>query len=97
VGRILAEIALRIEPTIQSRIRLQPRVTGSDVVDAYTRQVIGVVAHLVSSSGVRRTDQTGARAGAGPAFLNLTTETLAYFADHLYSARASNAERKHAA
>jgi hypothetical protein len=90
VADILAEMAPPgIAPTIQSPpLGFKPRVTGSDVVDAYTRQVIGVVAHLVDLE--RRTGRTVKLAlEPEPAcFLELTTETLAYFADHLYSDRA---------
>lgn len=90
VADIVAEIAPpHIEPTIQSPpLGFKPRVTGSDVVDAYTRQIIGVVAHFVDLG--RRTGRTVKLAlEPEPAcFLELTTETLAYFADHLYSPRA---------
>ena len=92
VADILAEMAPPgIEPTIQSPpLGFKPRVTGGEVVDAYTRQVIGVVAHLVNLE--RRTGRTVKLAlEPEPAcFLELTTETLAYFADHLYSARAAD-------
>ena len=91
VADILAEMAPPgIEPTIQSPpLGFKPRVTGSDVVDTYTRQVVGVVAHLVDLE--RRTGRTVKLAlEPEPAcFLELTTETLAYFADHLYSPRAA--------
>jgi hypothetical protein len=90
VAGILADVAPpNIEPTIQSPpLGFKPRVTGSDVVDAYTRQVVGVVAHLVQLE--RRTGRTVKLAlEPEPAcFLELTTETLAYFGDHLYSHRA---------
>src|SRR5262249_28152741 len=89
---ILAQLAPpEIAPTIQSPpLGFKPRVTGSEVVDAYTRQVIGVVAHLVALE--RRTGRTVKLAlEPEPAcFLELTSETLAYFADHLYSARAAD-------
>lgn len=91
VADILADVAPpEIAPTIQSPpLGFKPRVTGDDVVDAYTRQVIGVVAHLVDLE--RRTGRTVKLAlEPEPAcFLELTTETLAYFADHLYSPRAA--------
>jgi hypothetical protein len=90
VADILAEMAPpNIQPTIQSPpLGFKPRVTGSDVVDAYTRQVVGVVAHLVDLE--RRTGRTVKLAlEPEPAcFLELPTETLAYFGDHLYSPRA---------
>ncbi len=90
VADILAEMAPPdIAPTIQSPpLGFKPRVTGSDVVDAYTRQVIAVVAYLVELE--RRTGRTVKLAlEPEPAcFLELTNETLAYFAEHLYSPRA---------
>ena len=92
VADILAELTPPgIAPTIQSPpLGFKPRVTGSDVVDAYTRQVIGVVAHLVGLE--RRTGRT-VRLALEPepaCFLELTTETLAYFADHLYAPAAAD-------
>lgn len=92
VADILAELAPpEIAPTIQSPpLGFKPRVTGTDVVDAYTRQVIGVVAHLVELE--RRTGRT-VRLALEPepaCFLELTSETLAYFADHLYAAQAAD-------
>src|SRR5262245_8168952 len=90
VADILADVApANIEPTIQSPpLGFKPRVTGSDVIDAYTRQVIGVVAHLVALE--RRTGRIVKLAlEPEPAcFLELTSETLAYFAGHLYAPRA---------
>jgi len=92
VADVLADVTdPDVSPSIQSApLGFKPRVTGSDVVDAYTRQVIGVVAHLVELE--RRTGRTVKLAlEPEPAcFLELTTETLAYFADHLYSARAAD-------
>src|SRR5215470_7806071 len=92
VADILAELAPpEIAPTIQSPpLGFKPRVTGTDVVDAYTRQVIGVVAHLVELE--RRTGRT-VKLALEPYFVcnhAVTTETLAYFADHLYAAQAAD-------
>src|SRR5690606_11966096 len=49
VADILAEVCKpEVEPTIQSPpLGFKPRVTGPDVVDAYTRQVMRTVAHLI--------------------------------------------------
>src|SRR5215475_6014001 len=92
VADILAELAPpEIAPTIQSPpLGFKPRVTGSDVVGAYTRQVIGVVAHLVELE--RRTGRTVKLALEPELSFNVkvTTETLAYFADHLYAAQAAD-------
>lgn len=87
VADILAEVAAPgIEPTIQSPpLGFKPRVTGDDVVAAYTRQVIGVVAHLVQLQ--QRTGRT-VRLALEPepaCFLETTEEAIAYFNDHLYA------------
>jgi len=87
VADILAEIAPPgASPSIQTPpLGFKPRVTGPDVVDAYTRQVIRVVAHLVELE--RRTGRrvTLAIEPEPACFLELTTETIAYFRDHLYA------------
>jgi hypothetical protein len=86
VADILAEIAPPgSSPSIQTApLGFKPRVTGPDVVQAYTNQVIRVVAHLVELE--RRTGRTVTLAiEPEPAcFLELTSETVAYFVDHLY-------------
>ncbi|MFI5387837.1 MAG: metabolite traffic protein EboE [Fimbriimonadales bacterium] len=87
VADILADVAPEgIAPSIQSPpLGFKPRVTGSDVVDAYTRQVLRVVSYLVELE--RRTGRTVSLAlEPEPAcFLEVTSETVAYFADHLYA------------
>ncbi len=90
VADILAEVAAPgIEPTIQSPpLGFKPRVTGPDVVAAFTRQVIGVVAHLVKLE--QRTGRT-VRLALEPepaCFLETTDEALDYFTNHLYAADA---------
>jgi sugar phosphate isomerase/epimerase len=87
VADILADVALPgIDPTIQSPpLGFKPRVTGPDVVEMYTRQVIRVVAHLVelhADTGIK------VRLALEPepyCFLETTEEALAYFNDHLYA------------
>ena len=97
VADILAEVAAPgIEPTIQSPpLGFKPRVTGPDVVAAYTRQVIRVVAHLVKLH-----QKTGrkVRLSLEPepyCFLETTEEAIDYFENHLYArpAVASLAEQ----
>jgi sugar phosphate isomerase/epimerase len=87
VADILADVAAPgIDPTIQSPpLGFKPRVTGPDVVDAYTRQVIRTVAHLVKLK-----DSTGkkVRLALEPepyCFLETTEEALKYFGEHLYA------------
>jgi sugar phosphate isomerase/epimerase len=90
VADILAEVAAPgIDPTIQSPpLGFKPRVTGPDVVAAYTRQVIRVVAHLVKLH-----ERTGrkVRLSLEPepyCFLETTEEAIDYFTNHLYAAPA---------
>ena len=90
VADILAEVAAPgIEPTIQSPpLGFKPRVSGPDVVAAFTRQVIRVVAHLVRLE--QRTGRT-VRLALEPepaCFLETTDEALDYFTNHLYAAEA---------
>jgi len=90
VADILAEVAAPgIDPTIQSPpLGFKPRVTGPDVVDEFTRQVIRVVAHLVKLE-----ESTGrkVRLALEPepyCFLETTEEALDYFRNHLYAEKA---------
>jgi sugar phosphate isomerase/epimerase len=97
VADILAEVsAPGVEPTIQSPpLGFKPRVSGPEVVDAFTRQVIGTVAHLV-----KLRERTGrlVRLALEPepaCFLETTEEAVDYFTNHLYAdgAVASVAEQ----
>jgi len=87
VADILAEVSpSHVDPTIQSPpLGFKPRVTGPDVVDEFTRQVIRVVAHLVKLK-----EKTGSkvRLALEPepyCFLETTEEALKYFGEHLYA------------
>jgi hypothetical protein len=91
VADILAEVAPEgIAPSIQSPpCGFKPRVTGSDVVDAYTRQVLKVVAHLVKLE-----ERTGRRVTLAlepepSCFMELTSEVVEYFTKHLYTEAAA--------
>jgi sugar phosphate isomerase/epimerase len=90
VADILAEVAApHVNPSIQSPpLGFKPRVTGPEVVEAYTRQVIRVVAHLVLLK--KRTGRTVTLAlEPEPAcFLETTEEAIDYFTNHLYAAEA---------
>ncbi len=97
VADILAEVApASVDPTIQSPpLGFKPRVTGPDVVAAYTRQVLRTVAHLVKLE--QRTGRK-VRLALEPepyCFLETTEEAIDYFNNHLYadSAAASLAEQ----
>jgi hypothetical protein len=90
VADILAEIAPEgSNPSIQTPpLGFKPRVTGPDVVQAYTDQVVRVVAHLVALE--RRTGRrvTLAIEPEPACFLELTSEAIDYFTNHLYAAAA---------
>ena len=91
VASLLAELAPEgIEPSIQSApLGFKPRVTGDDVVEAYTANVIRVVAHLV-----RLHKDTGkvVTLGLEPeprCYLETTDETIDYFKKHLFSGQTA--------
>jgi len=90
VANILAEVAPEsVDPTIQSPpLGFKPRVTGPEVVNAFTHQVLRVVAHLIK---LRQTTGRTVRLALEPepyCFLETTDEALAYFGDHLYAGSA---------
>ena len=87
VAEVLADVCPEgSSPSIQSPpLGFKPRVTGPDVVDAFTEHVIRVAAHLV---GLR--ERTGRTVGLALepepyCFLETTDETVEYFTKHLYS------------
>lgn len=93
VATILADLAPEhVAPSIQTApLGFKPRVTGPEVVAAYTRQVLRVVAHLVDLE--RQTGRT-VTLGLEPephCFLETTGETVAYFREHLYAGPAATA------
>lgn len=87
VADILAEVSPpSVNPSIQSPpLGFKPRVTGPDVVAAYTRQVIRVVAHLVQLRERTGRTVTLALEPEPYCFLETTEEALAYFKNHLYA------------
>ena len=93
VADILAEVAPDgISPSIQSPpCGFKPRVTGPDVVDAYTRQVLGVVAHLIKLRERTGTTVTLALEPEPFCFMEVTAETVAYFTGHLYAEKSAEA------
>jgi len=87
VADLLAYLAPEgINPSIQSApLGFKPRVTGADVVEAYTANVIAVVAHLVELE--KKTGKV-VTLGLEPeprCYLETTDETIAYFTTHLFS------------
>jgi hypothetical protein len=87
VADILAEVAPPgARPSIQTPpLGFKPRVTGPDVVQAYTNQVIRVVAHLVELERKTGRKVTLAIEPEPACFLELTPETIDYFTKHLYA------------
>ena len=96
VADVLAALApADIAPSIQSPpLGYKPRVTGADVVDAYTNQLHHVVAHLVDLE--RRTGRTVTLAlePEPSCYLELTSELIGYFKDHIYTAASARALAK---
>jgi len=90
VANILAEVAPDfVDPTIQSPpLGFKPNVTGPKVVNAFTHQVLRVVAHLVK---LHQTTGRTVRLALEPepyCFLETTEEAIDYFTNHLYASTA---------
>ena len=96
VAEILAEVApAGIAPSIQSPpCGFKPRVTGPEVVDAYTRQVLRVVAHLVRLEERTGRTVTLALEPEPFCFMEVTSEAVDYFTHHLYADKSAEALAK---
>ncbi|MCP6756947.1 hypothetical protein NL533_35500, partial [Klebsiella pneumoniae] len=78
-----------IQPSIQSPpLGYKPRVTGPDVVDAYTRQLHGVVAYLAELEARTGRTVTLAIEPEPSCYLELTSELIDYFINHLFCDRS---------
>jgi hypothetical protein len=90
VADVLAGLAPPdIQPSIQSPpLGYKPRVTGPEVVEAYTRQLHTVVAYLAELETKTGRTVTLALEPEPSCYLELTSELIDYFANHLQS-RAS--------
>jgi hypothetical protein len=91
VADLLADLAPEgINPSIQSApLGFKPRVTGDDVVQAYTANVIDVVAHLVQLE--KKTGKV-VTLGLEPeprCYLETTDETVKYFTEELFSGKTA--------
>lgn len=93
VAEVLADLVpVDIKPSIQTApLAFRPNVTGPDYIETFTRNVHRVVAGLVDIE--RRTGRTVTLALEPEpwCFLATTEETVAYFEQHLYSARGASA------
>src|SRR6476469_1190208 len=91
VAEVLADVAPEgSAPSIQSPpLGFKPRVTGPDVVDAFTEHILRVAAHLVELK--ERTGRTvGLALEPEPyCFLETTDETVDYFKNHLYAGKSA--------
>ncbi len=87
VADVLAALAPPdIQPSIQSPpLGYKPRVTGPDVVESYTRQLHIVVAYLANLEAKTGRTVTLALEPEPSCYLELTTELIDYFTNHLYS------------
>jgi hypothetical protein len=96
VADILAEVApAGISPSIQSPpCGFKPRVTGPEVVDAYTRQVLGVVAHLIKLEERTGRTVTLALEPEPFCFMEVTAEAVDYFSKELYAEKSAEALAK---
>src|SRR5436190_10152281 len=87
VAEVLADVAPEgTSPSIQSPpLGFKPRVTGPEVVAAFTEHILRTAAHLVELK--ERTGRTvGLALEPEPyCFLETTDETVDYFTNHLYS------------
>jgi hypothetical protein len=79
-----------VEPSIQSApLAFRPKVSGPDYVDAFTHNLLRVVAHLVD---LERRAGRRIKLALEPepyCFLETTEETVRYFEEHVYSAAGS--------
>jgi hypothetical protein len=87
VADVLAALAPPdIQPSIQSPpLGYKPRVTGPEVVEAYTRQLHIVVAYLADLEAKTGRTVTLALEPEPSCYLELTSELIDYFTNHLYS------------
>jgi hypothetical protein len=91
VADVIADVAPEgVVTSIQTApLGFKPRVTGPDVVAAYTENVLRVVAHLVGIEA--RTGKTiGLALEPEPyCYLDETDEAIAYFKNHIYTGRSA--------
>jgi len=91
IADILGDLAPEgINPSIQSApLGFKPKVTGDDVVETYTTNVIRVVNHLLE---VKKRTGKMVPLGLEPeprCYLETTDETITYFKNHLFSGKTA--------
>lgn len=93
VADVLAALAPPdIQPSIQSPpLGYKPRVTGPEVVKSYTQQLHGVVAYLADLEAKTGRTVTLAIEPEPSCYIELTSELIDYFTNHLYSAASVKA------
>lgn len=91
VANLLAALAPEgINPSIQSApLGFKPKVTGEDVVEAYTTNVIDVVAHLVELQKKTGKIVTLGLEPEPRCYLETTDETIQYFKTHLFAPKTA--------
>jgi sugar phosphate isomerase/epimerase len=87
VASVVADIApADVLPSIQtSPLGFKPRVTGADVVQSYTDNVLRVTKHLIELEAKTGVTVTLGLEPEPYCFLETTDETVDYFTNHLYS------------
>jgi sugar phosphate isomerase/epimerase len=87
VASVVADIApADVFPSIQtSPLGFKPRVTGPDVVQSYTDNVLRVTKHLIELEAKTGVTVTLGLEPEPYCFLETTDETVDYFTNHLYS------------
>jgi sugar phosphate isomerase/epimerase len=87
VASVVADIApADVLPSIQtSPLGFKPRVTGPDVVQSYTDNVLRVTKHLIELEAKTGVTVTLGLEPEPYCFLETTDETVDYFTNHLYS------------
>jgi sugar phosphate isomerase/epimerase len=87
VASVVADIApADVMPSIQtSPLGFKPRVTGPEVVQSYTDNVLRVTKHLIELEAKTGVTVTLGLEPEPYCFLETTDETVDYFTNHLYS------------
>jgi hypothetical protein len=90
VASVVADVAPKdVLPSIQtSPLGFKPRVTGPDVVESYTNNVLRVAKHLVELEAKTGVTVTLGLEPEPYCFLETTDETVDYFTNHLYAGKS---------